>query len=212
MSSIHKLPDLIVILSAPSGTGKTTICNSLIRRHRDYKFSVSVTTRSPRRKERDGTDYYFVSSEQFDSLIKNKKLAEWATVFGDRYGTPHSEIKKAISANKVLLCEIDVQGGMSLKQKFNEAVAIFLVPPSMAELRRRLFGRKTDTVEKRKIRLQTAIWELSFWNKYDYVVLNDDLKKATDEVDTIIAAERARTIRRNNRRFWRPPQARLLGL
>jgi guanylate kinase len=171
-----------------------------------------VTTRSPRKKEQDGIDYYFVSNEQFDSLIKNKKLAEWATVFGDRYGTPLSEIKKAIAANNVLLCDIDVQGGMSLKQKFDEAVAIFLVPPSMAELRRRLFGRKTDTAEQRKIRLQTAIWELSSWNKYDYIVLNDDLKKATDEVDMIIAAERAKTKRRNNRRFWRPPQARLLGL
>ena len=212
MSAKHKLPGLVVILSAPSGTGKTTICNSLIKRHRDYEFSVSVTTRSPRRKEQDGIDYYFVSNVQFDSLIENKELAEWATVFGDRYGTPFSEIEKAISTNKVLLCDIDVQGGMSLKQKFDEAVAIFLVPPSMAELRRRLFGRKTDTAEQRKIRLQTAVWELSFWNRYDYIVLNDDLKKATEEVDTIIAAERAKTIRRNDRRFWRPPQARLLGL
>ncbi len=212
MSAGHKLPGLIVILSAPSGTGKTTICNSLIKKHGDYDFSVSVTTRSPRKKERDGINYNFVSDERFDSLIKNKKLAEWATVFGDRYGTPFSEIEKAVSSNKVLLCDIDVQGGMSLKQKFDEAAAIFLVPPSMAELRRRLFGRKTDTAEQRKIRLQTAIWELSSWNKYDYIVLNDDLKKAIDKVDMIIAAERAKTIRRKNRRFWRPPQARLLGL
>lgn len=212
MSVKHRLPGLVVVLSAPSGTGKTTICNNLVRRHRDYKFSISVTTRPPRKREREGVDYYFVSNAQFDSMIKNKKLAEWATVFGDRYGTPFAEIKKAIAAGRVLLCDIDVQGGMSLKRKFDEAVGIFLVPPSLTELRRRLFGRKTDTVEQRKTRLQTAFWELSFWNRYDYVVLNDDLKKATDEVDTIIAAERAKTIRRNDRRFWRPPQARLLGL
>ena len=212
MRAKHKLPGLVAILSAPSGTGKTTICNNLLKRNRDYRFSVSVTTRSPRRRERDGIDYYFVTNAQFDQMIKKKELAEWAKVFKDRYGTPLSEIKKAISANKVLLCEIDVQGGMSLKRKFDEAVSIFLVPPSMAELRSRLFGRKTDDAEQRKIRLQTAVWELSFWNKYDYIVLNDDLKKATDEVDTIIAAERAKTIRRNDRRFWRPPQARLLGL
>jgi guanylate kinase len=212
MSAKRKLPGLVVVLSAPSGTGKTTICNNLVRRHRDYKFSISVTTRSPRKKEREGVDYYFVSNAKFDSMIKNKKLAEWATVFGDRYGTPFLEIEKAISADRVLLCDIDVQGGMSLKRKFDEAVGIFLVPPSMTELRCRLFGRKTDTVEQRKTRLQTAVWELGFWNRYDYIVLNDDLKKATDEVDTIIAAERAKTIRRNDRRFWRPPQARLLGL
>ncbi len=212
MSVKHKLPGLVVILSAPSGTGKTTICNNLIRRHRDYEFSISMTTRSPRKKEREGVDYYFVSNVQFDSMIENEELAEWATVFGDRYGTPFLEVEKAISANRVLLCDIDVQGGMSLKQKFDQAVAIFLVPPSLAELRRRLFGRKTDTAQQRKTRLQTAVWELSFWNRYDYIVLNDDLKKATDEVDTIITAERAKTIRRNDRRFWRPPQARLLGL
>lgn len=212
MSAKHKLPGLVAILSAPSGTGKTTICNNLLKRNRDYRFSVSVTTRSPRWRERDEIDYYFVTNAQFDQMIKKKELAEWATVFKDRYGTPFSEIEKAISASSVLLCDIDVQGGMSLKRKFDEAVGIFLVPPSMAELRRRLFGRKTDDAEQRKIRLQTAVWELSFWNKYDYIVLNDDLKKATDEVDTIITAERAKTIRRNDRRFWRPPQARLLGL
>ena len=212
MNARYKSPGLVAILSAPSGTGKTTICSKLIKRHRDYEFSVSVTTRPPRRKERDGIDYYFVTNEQFDSMVENKKLAEWAKVFGDRYGTPFSEIEKAISANKVLLCDIDVQGGMSLKKEFDKAVSIFLVPPSMAELRRRLFGRKTNTAEQRKVRLQTAVWELSFWNRYDYIVLNDDLKKATDMVDTIIAAERAKTIRRNDRRLWRPPQARLLGL
>lgn len=212
MSAKHKLPGLVAILSAPSGTGKTTICNNLLKRNRDYRFSVSVTTRSPRRRERDGIDYYFLTNAQFDQMIKKKELAEWATVFKDRYGTPFSEIGKAISASNVLLCDIDVQGGMSLKRKFDEAVSIFLVPPSMAELRRRLFGRKTDDAKQRKTRLQTAVWELSFWNRYDYIVLNDDLKKATDEVDTVIAAERTRTIRRNDRRFWRPPQARLLGL
>lgn len=205
-------PALIVVISAPSGTGKTTICRNLLKKRRDFAFSVSATTRKPRKQEKHGVDYYFVSNRQFDHLVKKGKLAEWAMVYGDRYGTLFSEIKKALAMNKVLLCDIDVQGGMSLKSRLAGAVTIFLIPPSMPELRRRLSARKTDGPGQRKVRLKTAIWELGFWSEYDYIVLNDDLKKAIAEVDTIIAAERARTIRRNHRRFWKVSQVKLLGL
>jgi guanylate kinase len=207
-----KLPGLVAILSSPSGTGKTTICRNLIDRHSDYRFSISATTRPPRGKEKNGVDYYFISESEFDRMIQNNELAEWAYVFGHRYGTPFSEITEVVNHNKVLLCDIDVQGGMTLKDKYRRAVTIFLIPPSFAELRRRLFKRRTDSAEQRKLRMETAVKELGYWHRYDYIVLNDDLKKATNEVDTIITAERAKTIRRNEGRFWKTSQAKLLGL
>jgi guanylate kinase len=207
-----KLPGLVAILSSPSGTGKTTICHQLIKRHADYKFSISATTRCPRGGEKHGVDYYFVSDEKFDSMIQGNELAEWAHVFGYRYGTPFSEITDAIARDRVLLCDIDVQGGMTLKDKYRQAVTIFLIPPSLTELRRRLFHRGTDSAEQKKMRLETAVMELGYWHRYDYIVLNEDLKKATDEVDMIIAAERDKTIRRNERKFWQAEQAKLLGL
>jgi guanylate kinase len=207
-----KLPGLVAILSSPSGTGKTTICHRLIKKHAEFKFSISATTRPPRGDERDGVDYYFVSDDKFDSMIQGNELAEWAYVFGHRYGTPFSEITDAITNDRVLLCDIDVQGGMTLKDKYRQAETIFLIPPSMTELRRRLFHRRTDSAEQRKMRLETAVKELGYWHRYDYIVLNEDLKIATNEVDMIIAAERAKTMRRNERRFWKAGQARLLGL
>jgi guanylate kinase len=207
-----KKPGLVAILSSPSGTGKTTICQRLITRSPDYVFSISATTRPSRGREKDGVDYYFVSQEKFDSMIQNNELAEWAYVFGHRYGTPFSEITNAISRDKVLLCDIDVQGGMTLKEKYRQAITVFLIPPSFTELRRRLFKRKTDSPEQKKMRLETAVKELGYWHKYDYIVLNEDLKRATEEVDMIITAERARTTRKSERRFWELGQARLLGL
>ena len=207
-----KYPGLAVILSSPSGTGKTTICRYLLSRHRNYRFSVSATTRPPRGKERDKFDYHFVSDKKFDSMLRNKEFAEWAGVFGYRYGTPFSEIRRSIARNTVLLCDVDVQGGMNLKRSYKEAVTIFIVPPSLTELRRRLFKRRTDSRAQMRLRLKTAVWEMEFWRKYDYIVINDNLKVAVDEVDKIIAAERAKTFRRNERRFWKASQAKLLGL
>jgi len=207
-----ELPGLVAILSSPSGTGKTTICRNLINRHKDFIFSISATTRLMRGREKDHVDYHFLSDSDFDRMIRQNELAEWAYVFGQRYGTPFSEIQKAILQHKVLLCDIDVQGGMTLKEKYNEAITIFLIPPSYTELKRRLFRRKTDSAEQMRIRLETAIKELEHWHRYDYIVLNDDLKKATNEVDMIIAAERAKTSRRNDSCFWARSQAKLLGL
>jgi guanylate kinase len=207
-----KLPGLVAILSSPSGAGKTTICQRLIKIHPEFKFSISATTRKPRGDEKHGVDYYFVSDDKFNSMIQNNELAEWAYVFGHRYGTPFSEITEAIAKDRILLCDIDVQGGMTLKDKYRQAITVFLIPPSFTELRRRLFHRKTDSSGQRKMRLETAVKELGYWHRYDYIVLNEDLKTATEEVDMIIAAERAKTIRRNERRFWETRQAKLLGL
>ncbi len=212
MSRIVKKPGLVVILSSPSGTGKTSICRGLMKKNSGFRFSVSATTRPARGRERDGVDYHFVSESKFDSMEKKKQFAEWASVFDYRYGTPYSEIKRSMAECEVLLCDVDVQGGMSLKKNYNEAVSIFIIPPSFAELRRRLYKRRTDSIEQMKLRLDTAVREIGYWKKYDYVVINDDLKKAIGEVDTIITAERIKTTRRNQRRYWKPPQARRLGL
>lgn len=212
MSRTVKYPGLVVILSSPSGTGKTSICRGLMKKNDDFRFSVSATTRPPRGRERDGVDYHFVSESKFDSMVRKKEFAEWASVFDYRYGTPFSEIKRSMAKCEVLLCDVDVQGGMSLKKNYNVAVSIFIIPPSLAELKRRLYKRRTDSIEQMKLRLNTAVREIGYWKKYDYVVINDDLKKAIGEVDTIITAERIKTTRRNERRYWKPPQAKLLGL
>jgi len=207
-----KSPGLVVILSSPSGTGKTTICRKLISRHNDFIFSISATTRPQRGKEKNNIDYHFLSETQFDNMVKENKLAEWAYVFEHRYGTPLTEIDKALNHNKVLLCDIDVQGGMSLKEIYPLAVTIFLIPPSFTELKRRLSSRRTDSAHQKAVRLETATKELQFWHRYDYLVLNKDLKNATNEVDMIIAAERLRSIRLSQRRYWRGTQAAMLGL
>jgi guanylate kinase len=210
--SAEKLPGLIVVISSPSGTGKTTICHRLIKRHKDFVFSVSATTRPPRKKEKNGIDYYFLTDEQFNRMLKGNEFAEWANVFGYRYGTGKSELGKALKNNRVLLCDVDIQGGMSIKKKYKNAVSIFVIPPSLTELKRRLFKRRTESPSQKKLRLKTAIKELSFWKHYDYIVLNDDLKTATDEVDMIIAAERHKTGRLKNRGLWSRAQNKLLGL
>jgi guanylate kinase len=210
--SAEKLPGLIVVISSPSGTGKTTICHRLIKRHKDFIFSVSATTRPPRKKEKNGVDYYFLTDEQFNRMLKRNEFAEWANVFGYRYGTGKGELGKALKNNRVLLCDVDIQGGMSIKKKYKNAVSIFVIPPSLTELKRRLFKRRTESPSQKKLRLKTAIKELSFWKHYDYIVLNDDLKTATDEVDMIIAAERHKTGRLKNRGLWSRAQNKLLGL
>ena len=201
-----------MVISSPSGTGKTTICHRLIKRHRDYVFSVSATTRPPRKSEKNGVDYYFLSDEQFNRMIKRNEFAEWANVFGFRYGTGKNELGIAMKNNRVLLCDVDIQGGMSIKKKYKNAVSIFVIPPSLTELKRRLFKRRTDSPSQKKLRLKTAIKELSFWKHYDYIVLNDNLKTATNEVDMIIAAERQKTGRLKTRGLWSPAQRKLLGL
>lgn len=212
MKSAKKLPGLIVIISSPSGTGKTTICHRLLTRNSDFVFSISATTRPARKKEKGGIDYYFLTDDQFSRMVKRNEFAEWANVFGFRYGTGKSELVKALKNNLVLLCDVDIQGGMSIKKKYKDAVSIFVIPPSLTELKKRLFRRRTDSPPQKKLRLKTAIKELSYWKYYDYIVLNDDLKVATDEVDMIIAAERQKTVRLKNRRFWSGAQNKLLDL
>jgi guanylate kinase len=207
-----KQPGLITVISSASGTGKTTICHSLIKKYSDFKFSISATTRPARGREKNGVDYHFINDKQFDKMILKNQFAEWADVFSHRYGTPISETENALKNDLVLMCDIDVQGGMQIKEGYPEAVSIFLIPPSITELRKRLFNRKTDSAKQKKLRLDMALHEMTYWQKYDYIVLNDDLKTAINEVDMIIAAERAKTNRKCFKRFWMSSQTKLLKL
>ncbi|UCE66961.1 MAG: guanylate kinase [Candidatus Zixiibacteriota bacterium] len=212
MSSRKKDPGLIVVISSPSGTGKTSICRELLEKHHDFTFSVSATTRPPRKNEKNGVDYYFLTDEEFSRLLKKNEFAEWAGVFGFRYGTLKSEIVRALKDDRVLLCDVDVQGGMSIKKRYKDAVSIFIIPPSLTELKRRLFKRRTESPRQKKLRLDTALKELEYWKRYDYVVLNDNLKVAVNEVDMIIAAGRMKSDRLNSGRYWSGAQVKLLGL
>jgi guanylate kinase len=181
---------LLVIVSSPSGAGKTTLCHRLLREFPDkLKFSVSVTTRKPRAGERDGVDYTFVDSERFAQMVAAGEFAEWAEVHGNRYGTLHSAVAEALEGGRDVLFDIDWQGGEQLKGKFaDDAVMIWVLPPSLAVLEERLRRRATDTPEVIERRLSMAKKELEHYTLYDYLVTNDDLEQAYLSVKSIYVA------------------------
>jgi guanylate kinase len=195
-------PGLAVVISSPSGTGKTTICHALIGKNNDYEFSVSATSRERRGRETNGVDYWFLSRNKFLENKRRGKFIETTNYLGEFYGTPKQPLEKAIDSGRVMLLDIDIRGGLSIKKAVPQAVAIFIVPPSYPELEKRLVNRKTDSPEAQRKRLQEAWNELAKWNRYDYVVVNDNLKKAVMEVEMIIEAERKKTCRLGNRKFW----------
>ncbi len=179
----------IIVLSAPSGTGKSTIISRIIDRPElALGFSISATSRSPRGEERDGREYYFISNEEFRHRVDNGEFVEWEEVYpGTCYGTLRSEVERVVTAGKNLIMDIDVKGGLNVKKIFgDESVAIFILPPSHEELERRLRGRGTDSEETILKRLAKAEYELSFAPQYDVRVVNDDIDKAADEVASVI--------------------------
>lgn len=180
----------LIVLSAPSGAGKTTICDELLKQDNQLAQSVSATTRLPRGQEKDGQEYYFFSEKTFAREIKKNKFLEWAQVHGFYYGTLKKEIKSRIAAGKDILLDIDVQGGLAIKQQMPDAILIFVQPPSMAVLEKRLKGRGTDTGSIVNKRLVNARWETKQSKYYDYLVVNDKLEQAVKDVRTIIRAER----------------------
>jgi guanylate kinase len=185
---------LLLVLSAPSGAGKTTLAHRFRATHPDAVFSVSATTRAPRGAERDGVDYHFVPAERFARLVEEGAFAEWAEVHGERYGTLRATVEEALRAGRVALFDIDVQGGSRIKATWpDETAAVFILPPSAAELERRLRGRSTDSEHVIRRRLDVARAEVARGlATYDYVVLNDDLREAAGALDAIAAHERAR--------------------
>ena len=182
---------LMFILSSPSGAGKTTISNMLLAADPAIKLSVSATTRPMRRGEEDGVHYHFVDDAEFDRLLEEDGFYEWAHVFGHRYGTPKGHIRAALKDGQDFLFDIDWQGTPQLYQKDQQdVVRVFILPPSLGELRRRLTGRGTDSQEIIDARMDRARAEISHWDGYDYVVVNDDVDTCFAKVREILNAER----------------------
>ena len=190
---------LLVVISGPSGAGKGTICQALLERT-TLAYSVSATTRKPRAGEVDGESYYFLSVEAFEEMIEKDELLEWAKVYDNYYGTPLKKVEEKLAAGEDILLEIDTQGAMKVREKFPEGVYIFILPPSLAELERRIRGRDTETEDVLQKRLAAAIDEIEAGKCYKYVVTNDEVDGAVDSVCAILAAER-RLVARNGELF-----------
>lgn len=190
---------LILVLSSPSGAGKTTIANHIIKTNKNLHFSISYTTRPKRPNEVHGQDYYFVSETTFNKLLNNNFFVEYAKVFGHFYGSPINLVKKTLSQGKDLLFDVDWQGARQLKRFDNEnLVSIFILPPSWKELERRLLNRSQDTISNIKKRMSKAQKEISHWNEYDYVVVNDNIDNSVIKIDTILKSERLKRKRQIN--------------
>ena len=187
---------LLFILSSPSGAGKTTISRMLLGADDAIELSVSATTRPPRSGEIDGIDYHFVSDAKFDAMVEEDDFYEWAEVFGNRYGTPKGYIRRGLKEGRDFLFDIDWQGTQQLKQKDEQdVVTVFILPPSLVELRQRLEGRGTDSEDVIDRRMDRARAEISHWAEYDYVVINDDVDACFVKVREILHAERMKRTR-----------------
>ncbi len=179
-----KMEGKFVIISAPSGAGKTTIVNHLLRKGLGLEFSISATTRAPRGKEENGKEYYFISVEDFWEKIRNNEFAEWQEVYsGQFYGTLKSEIERIWAGKKHVIFDVDVKGGINLKNIFgNKAISIFIMPPSIRELEKRLLSRATDNRSKIKMRVEKAVQEMKLADNFDHIVINNNLEQAQNDV------------------------------
>lgn len=186
-------PFLLLVLSSPSGAGKTTLTRRLLAAHPELTFSVSHTTRTPRTGEVDGRDYYFVTPATFDQMVQHGGFAEWAHVHQNRYGTARSEIERARQSHAGIVFDIDFQGARQLEAAYPDDLAtVFVLPPSMEELRRRLVGRGTDKPEAIEKRFQQATVEIANYGLFQYLLVNDDLDRAYASLEAILGAERCR--------------------
>ncbi len=187
----------MLVLSSPSGAGKTTLSRRLLSTEQNIEMSVSVTTRKPRSGEVDGKDYYFISADKFQEMVQNEQLLEWAEVFGNHYGTPRGPVEMTLAEGSDVLFDIDWQGTQQLHQRArDDLVRVFILPPSAEHLRQRLISRAQDPVEVVAKRMAKASDEISHWAEYDYVLINDDLERCSEEIFAILRSERLKRARR----------------
>lgn len=184
----------LLVVSGPSGAGKGTICKALIEKNPIW-ISTSCTTRKPRAGEVEGINYFFIEREDFLKRIDNDEFLEYAEVYGNFYGTPKSEVLRLLEEGKDVILEIDIQGALKIKSSYPEGVFIFIMPPSMEELRNRITNRGSETPESLKTRMESAYDEISFASKYDYAVVNDEVDKAVKKIESIIIAEKCRVFK-----------------
>lgn len=189
---------ILLVLSGPSGTGKGTVCQ-VVRQEVPLAFSISATTRKPREGEVHGREYFFLTEEEFLDLRDNDGLLEWAQVYDRYYGTPRAAVEETLASGQDCLLEIDTQGALQVREASEEAVLVFIAPPSLEELRRRLTGRGTESAEEVEKRLSWASDEIALAEKYDYVIVNEDVATAAAELKAILTAEKCRTKRVSKR-------------
>ncbi|MDF9785633.1 guanylate kinase [Bacillus pumilus] len=184
---------LLIVLSGPSGVGKGTVRQAIFSQEdTKFEYSISVTTRKPREGERNGVDYFFKSREEFEHMIENKKLLEWAEYVGNYYGTPVDYVEQTLSEGKDVFLEIEVQGALQVREAFPEGLFIFLAPPSLSELQNRIITRGTESEELIRNRMAAAKEEIEMMDAYDYVVENDDVELACERIKAIVLAEHLR--------------------
>ncbi|WP_026882350.1 guanylate kinase [Clostridium akagii] len=185
---------LLIVLSGPSGAGKGTICKALLNRQK-FWLSVSATTREPRKGEIPEQSYHYITKDQFKTKIKNDDFLEYAEVYGNFYGTPKSSAIEKIEKGENVILEIDIQGALKVKENYPEGIFIFILPPSMEELKKRIIGRGSETAESLVTRFKAAYKEVNYVSKYNYAVINDTVEEAVSKIESIIVAERCRVDR-----------------
>jgi len=192
---MHSNRGVLIVISGPSGAGKGTICKEILEKNNNIYLSVSATTRKPRQGEVDGVNYYFLTEEDFKNKVESNGFIEYAKVHGNYYGTPKVNVEKMLDEGKDVILEIDIQGALKVKENFTEGVFIFILPPSMDELKRRIIKRGSETEESLMTRFKNAYQEINYVSKYNYAVVNDTLEIAVSKVESIIAAEKCRVDR-----------------
>ena len=194
MNSLHKR-GVLIILSGPSGAGKGTICKALLEKSDNLFLSVSATTRKPRAGELDGINYHFISKEDFKDRIAQDGFIEYAEVYGNFYGTPQANVEQMLEDGKDVILEIDIQGALKVKERVKDGVFIFILPPSMEELKARIIKRGSETEESLMTRFKSAYQEINYISKYNYAVVNDTVDSAVKKIESIIQAEKCRVDR-----------------
>ena len=190
---------VLVVLSGFSGSGKGTVVKEIMKKYSDeYALSISATTRAPRVGETDGVEYFFKTREEFEAMIENNELVEYAQYVGNYYGTPWAYVDKQLTAGKDVILEIEIQGALKVKERFPETVLMFMTPPSADELKRRLVGRGTETMDVIESRLSRAVEEAQGIENYDYLLVNDNLEDCVEQFHDIVATEKSRVSRNLN--------------